>query len=99
MIFLPNREPVVGSAEIARHWERMFSGAKWKVDVTTDSIHVADHHVLERGRYTVMLEFDSAAGEEVTDNGYYLLLWRRTDDGWKLQYDMSVSAARRSSSN
>lgn len=86
-----NLPPWEGNAAIKQAFTGFFStviitDAKF----TTHDIIISGDHAIERGAYAVRLHPKSGAGNEVTDSGRYLAVWKRQADGsWKIARHVS----------
>lgn len=85
--FLPaNAEPVSGRAAITERFAAMRKAGLGEVRLQTVELEAHGDTAIELGRSTVMRQ-----GGEVADEGKYIVIWKRTADGWKLHRDMVSS--------
>jgi ketosteroid isomerase-like protein len=60
--------------------------------LATQDIIVSGYYVIERGTYTWSMHPKTGTGADIVDNGKYLTVWERQDDGsWKISRDISNS--------
>lgn len=88
IVYREDREPVSGSAAIQAYMAQDFAddpqdAASW----TTERVDVAASGdvAVEHGTWT------STGGKAGPDNGWYLTLYRKVNDDWKVAADMSIS--------
>ena len=60
--------------------------------LTTKDVIVTADYAIERGTYTWTLHPKTGTGPDIVDNGKYLTVWQRQDDGsWKIIRDINNS--------
>ena len=79
----PNLDPVEGRAAIAEAFAAEISGGMEVVRLTADEIEVFGNTAHEVGRFVI----ESGDGTHL-DHGKYIVLWKRTEEGWKLHRDI-----------
>ena len=84
----PNAPPVVGRDAITKFWESVLALPIESVAIETIDLHGGGDEVTEEGRYTLL----GSKGETV-EAGKTLVIWRKTDAGWRLYRDMWSSDA------
>jgi uncharacterized protein (TIGR02246 family) len=86
----PNGAPVQGASDIRAFWaDAIQSGIKGG-RLETQDVESSGDIAVETGRYQLILQ--PPGGAQVTDEGKYLVMWRRQADGtWKLHRDMFSS--------
>jgi len=84
----PNTEPVLGRDAIAKYWESLLELPIQSIQLETVDVHGAGDDVTEEGRYTLL----GSKGETI-EVGKYLVVWRKTDAGWRFYRDMWSSNA------
>jgi len=80
----PGGEPVEGREAILSYWRAQKEespGATSQLE--TVEVHALDDVVLERGGFVV----EDADGGHL-DHGKYMVVWKRTEDGWKIARDI-----------
>lgn len=89
----PNMPPVVGRDSVRAFWTNNLKTGKWDFDLTTDEVVVTDSLAVERGHYVLkVVAGPGAQYPSFEDQGNYLVLWRREDDGnWRIVWDAPVS--------
>ena len=86
-VLMPPNQPRRTGADI-----RAFFAGLWvikpKVVFTTDKVVAsnAGDMAAEEGSFT--LEYAGADGKPISDTGKYIVLWRKTDKGWKVVRDI-----------
>ena len=91
-----NLPPWEGNAAIKQAFTGFFSSMTiTDAKFTTHDIIISGDHAIERGTYTVRLHPKSGGGNEITDSGKSLAVWKRQADGsWKiLRHIASPNAA------
>jgi uncharacterized protein (TIGR02246 family) len=82
----PNSQIIEGRQNIQAFWQSVISlGAKLQA---LDTIEVEAHGdtAHELGKYTFMIP--QAGGQSVTDQGKYLVVWKKQGGSWKLVRDI-----------
>ena len=79
----PNLDPVEGRAAIAEAFAAEISGGMEVLRLTADEIEVFGNTAHEVGRFVI----ESGDGAHL-DHGKYIVLWKRTEEGWKLHRDI-----------
>ena len=79
----PNAPMVTGRADIEAVWRGMIEPVRPGVTVTTVEAVGMDSLAVEVGRY-VLTDSTGAA----LDEGKYMVLWRRTTEGWRMHRDI-----------
>ncbi len=84
---LPSNNPmVVGRENIKGLWGVMFGKGLKDAVLTTVEIDGEGDTVTEMGEYKLKLKPEGQ--EAVEDKGKYVVLWKKTPDGWKLHWDI-----------
>jgi uncharacterized protein (TIGR02246 family) len=84
----PNAEPVLGRDAIAKYWASVLELPIESVALELIDIHGSGDEVTEEGRYTL-----TGANGDTFEAGKSLLVWRKTDAGWRIYRDMWSSNA------
>jgi uncharacterized protein (TIGR02246 family) len=84
----PNAEPVLGRDAIAKFWESVLELPIQSIALETIDVYGAGDEVMEEGRYTLF----GSKGETI-ETGKSLVVWRKTESGWRLYRDMWSSNA------
>ena len=77
-IMAPNAETTVGNDAIAA----ILAEQKPDADFTVDEVEMAGKWAWQTGKYT----FKTPEGTQI-DQGKYLAIWKKTDDGWLIHRD------------
>jgi ketosteroid isomerase-like protein len=84
----PNQPIVIGKAAILDLWRGVLnSGVS---DLSLETTHVEQSGDLAYGTGTYTMTIRAAAGEK-RDSGKYVIVYRRSNDGWKAIVDMFSS--------
>ena len=91
-ILMPPNQPIVeGNEAMESRWQSAFEKFSIEFGFTRDEIRVAGDWGFARGTYQVS-RTPAAGGETVEDNGKYLVVLRRQDDGsWLFSHDIDNS--------
>jgi len=84
----PNAQPVLRQDAIAKYWESLLELPIQSLALETVDIYGSGDEVTEEGRYTLI----GTKGETI-EAGKTLVVWRKTDAGWRLHRDMWSSDA------
>ena len=79
----PNADPVEGRAAIAEAFAAEIAAGMEVVRLTADEIEVFGTTAHEVGHFVI----ESGDGTHL-DHGKYIVLWKRTEEGWKLHRDI-----------
>src|SRR5512134_3310042 len=79
----PNAPMVTGRADIETVWRGMIDAARPGVKVSTVEAVGMDSMAVEVGRYVLTDSTGTAF-----DEGKYMVLWRRTAEGWRMHRDI-----------
>jgi uncharacterized protein (TIGR02246 family) len=79
----PNSEIVSGKAAIQGFWQSVMEMGVARAELTTVEAEGLGDTAWEVGRY----ELYTAAGDAI-DKGKYVVVWMRTEDGWRLHRDI-----------
>ena len=81
----PNGDIIEGRANIQKYWQAAITaGAKIQALDIVD-LDEQGNTAIEVGRYTTTLP--GAGGATTTDNGKYVVVWKREGSAWKLAID------------
>ncbi|MFQ5747697.1 MAG: YybH family protein [Gemmatimonadota bacterium] len=84
LILPPGSEPVKGAAAIGDFWSAAIAEAGGStVELKTHELIVHGDLAVERGGFV-----DTAADGSHGDHGKYVVVWKKTDDGWKITRDI-----------
>lgn len=79
----PNSDFVSGTAAIQGFWQSVMGMGVARVKLDVVEAESTGDTAWEVGRYTLY----SAAGDTI-DEGKYIVIWKRTDAGWRLHRDI-----------
>jgi uncharacterized protein (TIGR02246 family) len=87
-VFMPPNQPrIVGKAGI-----RSFFAGMWVINPTmalnTTQVVASDAGDVAIEEGTFALEYPTPDGGKVSDTGKYLVIWKKTDKGWKVVRDI-----------
>ncbi len=83
MVLAPNAGPIEGREAIAADFNENFAAGMGALRLTTDEMEIFGDTAQEVGRYVV----EAADGSHM-DHGKYIVIWKNTEDGWKLHRDI-----------
>ena len=84
----PNEPPALGRDAIQKAWEGIFQLPIPVMQIQTDEIHGADDVVTAEGRYALV-----GADSTTVEAGKFLVVWKKTEAGWRIHRDMWSSDA------
>lgn len=84
----PNAEPVLGREAIVKAWEGILELPIPILRIEADEIHGTGDAVTEEGHYALI-----GTGGQTVEAGKFLVVWKKTDSGWRLHRDMWSSDA------
>lgn len=89
VVLAPGSEPVEGREAIRAFWQASMDENPGATDqITTEEIlDMGGGVAVERGAYVA-----TGADGEHLDHGKYVVVWKQTDDGWKLYRDIFNSS-------
>lgn len=83
----PQSGPVEGRDAIQKFWADLIQAGVKRLQLTTTDVQANGDLASETGNYH--LEMQPASGTPLTDDGKYVVVWRRDADGtWKLYRDI-----------
>lgn len=83
MLMAPNAPAATGHDAIRAAFQEMIEAGVGSLALTSDELEVFGDTAHEVGRYVL----EAADGSHL-DHGKYVVIWKRTDDGWKLHRDI-----------
>ena len=93
VLMVPGMATMVGRAGIGQGFTGFL--AQFSVmnpQLATSDVIITGHYAIERGAYSWTLHPKSGTGADIADNGKYLTVWERQDDGsWKISRDSNNS--------
>lgn len=84
----PNEGPVLGRDAIEKYWGSLLALPIQSLTLETVEIYGTPEEATEEGRYTML-----GPNGETVESGKTLIVWRKTDVGWKIHRDMWSSNA------
>jgi uncharacterized protein (TIGR02246 family) len=83
----PNHAVIVGRPAIQQALEALIAGGLYKIVLRTDKIETAGDFAYGIGRHQLAIK--TASGAEIHDEGKYLVVYRRQQDGqWRAVADI-----------
>jgi uncharacterized protein (TIGR02246 family) len=79
----PGSDPVDGRAAIEAFWQSVMDSGVAKAKFSTNEVEGVGDTAYEVSRYTMYDADGNVVGE-----GNYIVVWKRTDSGWKLHRDI-----------
>ncbi len=79
----PNAPAAQGPDELRAFMQGMFDMGVGKLDLSTDELMVEGDTAIEIGRFVL----ETVDGGHI-DHGKFIVIWKRTTDGWKLHRDI-----------
>ena len=83
MLLPPNSDFVSGTAAIQEFWQAVMDAGVAGAKLTVEEAQGLDDTAWEVGRYAL---YDPAGS--TIDEGKYIVLWKRTEAGWRLHRDI-----------
>jgi ketosteroid isomerase-like protein len=87
MLLLPGREPLVGHVGVQAFFATFRARGVREINLTTLEVEALGDTAWERGSFELTSSDGAALG-----NGKYLVIWKRSSDGWKLHRDIVNSS-------
>ena len=81
----PNSEMVEGRANIQKYWQDAITAGLKIVSLEPVHVETQGNIAIEIGRYS--LTVPGAGGTTTTDQGKYVVIWKREGRNWKLAVD------------
>lgn len=92
MILAPNQPMMSGKNAIRKEMEEMYQLPGFSISWDPSTIEVASSGELGYTIGTYKITMQDTTGNQMTDNGKYLTIWKKQDDGsWKVAADMFSS--------
>ena len=82
----PNSEMIEGRANIQKFWQGASTAGMKLTALEIVDLDVQGNTAIEVGRYTSTMP--GAGGTVTTDNGKYVVVWKREGRNWKLAVDV-----------
>jgi len=82
----PNSEMITGKEGIKMFAQRFISSGVKDIKLTTIELVGEGDTFTERGE--AWLKFQPEGQEAMEDKGKYIILWKKTPEGWKLRWDI-----------
>ena len=82
----PNSEMIEGRANIQKFWQGASAAGMKLTALDIVDLDVQGNTAIEVGRYTATMP--GAGGAMTTDNGKYVVVWKREGRNWKLVIDV-----------
>ncbi|MFV0592737.1 MAG: YybH family protein [Draconibacterium sp.] len=82
-LFPPNSDIVEGLKNIEAFWQGAMNMGIKSANLKTVKAEGYENVAIEEGRYKLFLE-----NGQVADQGKYIVIWRNTAEGWKLDQDI-----------
>ena len=83
---LPPNSPMIGGRQgIQEFWQSLITAGVKAVRLETDQVEACGNTAYEVGKYT--LTIPSLRGGTLTDEGKYVVIWKRQGKQWKLAAD------------
>ena len=94
-MLVPNSPTLTGKAAIAKFIAKSFKIRDYKITWHPTRADVARSGELGYTSGKYRMTFGNESGKTVSDNGKYLMVWKKQSDGaWKVLFDMSSSDRR-----
>ncbi len=78
------KNPIAGSDAISKFWKDRFDAGLTGAKLKTLEVYVGS----DRETATEVGQYTFSAGNETADEGKYVVIWKRTPEGWKLHRDI-----------
>jgi len=82
----PNSQTIEGKENIQTFWQEFITMGVKVVKLETGQVEARSDTAYELGQYT--LTIPQAGGQTITEQGKYLVVWKRVGRGWKLAVDI-----------
>lgn len=76
-------EPLQGRAAIEGFFQAGIAGGIKKLDIKTLDLESHGDTAIEYGKY-----HSYADADQIADHGHYVVVWKRSGDGWQLYHDI-----------
>jgi uncharacterized protein (TIGR02246 family) len=88
----PNSQTIEGRENIQTFWQEFIAMGVKLVKLETVQVETRGDTAYEIGRY--VLTIPQTGGQTITDEGKYLVVWKRVGRGWKLAADIWNTSTR-----
>ena len=86
--FLPdNSDPVDGRANVQELLQSMMDGGVSSIELITCEVEDCGDTAVEVGRVVMR-----GGDDEILDDGKFIVIWKKEDDGWRLHRDIVNSS-------
>jgi len=82
----PNSEMLISQEGSKMLFQGFVTGGLKDIKLTTQEVVGFGDMAVERGEY--WLKMEPPGSGTVEDEGKYIVLWKKTDEGWKLHWDI-----------
>ena len=86
MLLPPNSEMLEGREAVQAFWQGGIDMGIKEATLETEVVEARGNAAYEVGKYTMIIE--PPGGPAISDNGKYLIVWKRQEGSWKLHADM-----------
>jgi uncharacterized protein (TIGR02246 family) len=91
VVLTPHSKPIQGPGAIQELWSGVIKSGARSVRLETTDVQTGGDLAVETGRFTMTSE--PTAGAALTDQGNYLVVWSRGEDGtWRIHRDTFATA-------
>ena len=87
-VLMPPNQPRVAGKDAIRSWFAGMWVIQPKMTLATTQVGASDAGDVAIEEGTFALEYPAADGKPISDTGKYLVIWKRTDAGWKVVRDI-----------
>ncbi len=82
----PNAERIKGKHKITEYWRTLVQAGVKEAVLTTEEVSGSGDMVQELGNYYIKIQPEGGTPSE--DKGKYIVIWKKTSEGWKLHWDI-----------
>ncbi|MBS1928025.1 MAG: DUF4440 domain-containing protein [Chitinophagaceae bacterium] len=91
--FPPNNKPLIGKDSVRNNWNQLFQFGAVDFSLQTQDVKANGPLAIEWGKYTLTFTpADKSPIPAFSDNGNYLVYWKKINNEWKAVWDAPVSS-------